>query len=226
MKIHKCLDCKVRSTAAGFLSKVELDHMAENCVEVHFEKGEVIFKQDALSSNIIYLKEGLVKLTMKGPNKDQILKIVKAPEYLGIPTTVGDKVNNYSAVAVNEVIACFVDLATFQKLIHRNGNFAYEIVLTLCRNELQQFHRCINIIQKNLNGRAASSLLNLARNIYENNSFIIHLSRSDLADLIGTSRESVSRVLTEFSEAGLIKISGKEITILNEDRLDKISKAG
>ena len=226
MEIYKCLDCKVRSTAAGFLSDDELDHMSENCVEVHFEKGDVIFKQDALSSNIIYLKEGLVKLTMKGPNKDQILKIVKAPEYLGIPTTVGDKVNNYSAVAISETIACFVDLTTFQKLIHRNGKFAYEIVLTLCRNELQQFHRCINIVQKNLNGRVASALLNLSRNIYEKISFHIHLSRADLADLIGTSRESVSRILTEFSQDGLIQISGKEINLLNEDRLDKISKAG
>ena len=214
------------STAAGFLNKKELDNLGENCVEAHFDKGEVIFKQDALSSNIIYLKEGMVKLTMKGPYRDQILKIVKSPVYLGIPTTVGDKVNNYSAVAINDTVACFIDLSTFQKLIQRNGKFAYEIVLTLCRNELQQFHRCINLTQKNLNGRVAGTLLDFSRNVYKSSSFNIHLSRNDLADLVGASRESVSRVLSEFSKAKLIRVSGKEITILENEKLEKISKAG
>jgi CRP/FNR family transcriptional regulator len=85
---------------------------------------------------------------MKGPNKDQILKIVKAPEYLGIPTTVGDKVNNYSVVAVNEVITCFVDLATFQKLIQRNGNFAYEIVLTFVETNCNNFTGVLTLFRK------------------------------------------------------------------------------
>jgi len=226
MELHKCLECKVRSTAAGFLNGKELDDLGENCVEAHFDQGEVIFKQDALSSNIIYLKEGMVKITMRGPYRDQILKIVKAPVYLGIPTTVGDKVNNYSAMAVNDTIACFIDLRTFQKLIHRNGKFAYEVVLNLCRNELQQFHRCINLTQKNINGRVAGALLDFSRNVYHNKKFNIHLSRTDLADLVGTSRESISRLFSEFAEEGLIKVSGKELTILEEEKLEKISKTG
>ena len=226
MELKSCVECNVRSTAAGFLEGEELDSMAENCVEAHFDKGEVIFKQDALSSNNIYLKEGMVKLTMKGPYRDQILKIVKAPTYLGIPTTVGDKVNNYSAVAINDAIACFIDLGTFQQLIHLNGKFAYEILLTLCKNELQQFHRCINLIQKNLNGRVAGTLLDFSRNIYQKKSFNLNLNRSDLADLLGTSRESVSRIITEFSNEGLIKVSGKEVTIVEPEKLEKISKVG
>lgn len=226
MKSFKCEECEVRSRAAGYLSSEELSDLGENCVEAQFEKGETIFKQHALSSNIIYLKDGLVKITMKGPYRDQILKVVKAPEYLGIPTTMGDKVNNYSAIAISKATACFIDLKTFQTLIRRNGDFANEIVLTLCKNELYQFKRCVNITQKNLNGRVASTLLDLSRNIYESSSFHMHLNRTDLADIVGTSRESISRVLSEFAEDSLIELSGKEISILDENRLDHISKAG
>ncbi len=226
MEKFKCTDCRVKSSAARFLSDEQVEELGSNCVEVHFEPGEVIFKQDALSSNIIYLKEGLAKLTMKGPYKDQILKIVRAPVYLGIPTTVGDKVNHYSAVAINRASACFIDLDTFRKMIFENGHFAWEIILTLCKFELQQFHRCINLTQKQLNGKLAGTLLDLSENIYRSDSFRLDLSRNDLAEMLGTSRESISRLLNEFADEGLIRLSGKEITILEKEKLRDISRTG
>jgi CRP/FNR family transcriptional regulator len=226
MKEFKCTDCKVKSAAARFLTDEQVVELGSHCVEVHFEPGEVIFKQDALSSNIIYLKEGLAKLSMKGPTKEQILKIVRAPAYLGIPTTVGDKVNHYSAIAVNKVSACFIDLDTFRMMVFDNGHFAWEIILTLCRFELQQFHRCINLTQKQLNGKLAGTLLDLAKNIYQSNAFRLDLSRNDLAEMLGTSRESVSRLLNEFADEGLIRLSGKEISILDEEKLRDISRKG
>lgn len=226
MKTYKCEDCPVRSKAANYLSIAELEVLGENCVEAQFEPGETIFKQNALSSNIIYLKEGLVKITLKGPYRDQILKVVKAPQYLGIPTTMGDKINNYSAVAISKVSACFIDLKTFQKMIYRNGEFANEIIITLCKNELYQFKRCVNISQKNLYGRVADALLDLTTNIYQSSDFYMHLNRSDLADIIGTSRESVSRILSDFTKSGIIKVSGKKFTILDQEKLEHISRSG
>ncbi len=226
MERFKCTDCRVKSSAARFLSDDQVHELGSNCVEVHFEPGEVIFKQDALSSNIIYLKEGMAKLTMKGPYRDQILKIVRAPVYLGIPTTVGDKVNHYSAIAVNRASACFIDLATFRKMVFENGHFAWEIILTLCKFELQQFHRCINLTQKQLNGKLAGTLLDLSKNIYQADSFRLDLSRNDLAEMLGTSRESISRLLNDFADEGLIRLSGKEITILKEEKLREISRTG
>lgn len=226
MNNYKCKDCKFQSTATEFLGDIELEELAKNCVEVYFKKGEIIFKQDALSSNIVYLKRGFVKLFMMGPHKEQILKIVKAHAYLGIPTTVGDKVNHYSAMAMDDTQICFIDIHIFKKLLHSNPDFSYEIILNLCRNELAQFHRCINLTQKQLYGRFAGTLLDMTRNVYESNSFHLHLSRSEFADLIGTSRESISRLFTEFSDSGLITVSGKNITILDEGHLESISRKG
>ncbi len=222
----KCTGCRVKSSAARFLSDDQIEELGEHCVEVHFEPGETLFKQDALSSNIIYLKEGLVKLTMKGPYRDQILKLVRAPAYLGIPTTVGDKVNHYSATALNRVAACFIDLNVFRKMIFENGNFSWEIILTLCRYELQQFHRCINLTQKQLNGKLAGTLLDLAGNIYQSSSFHLDLSRNELAEMLGTTRESISRALNEFAEEGIIRLQGREISILDEERLREIYRRG
>lgn len=221
-----CLNCNVRSAAANHLSIDELDLLGKRSVEVEFEKDEVIFKQDAFATNIVYLREGLVKLTMRGHNREQILKIVKAPTYMGIPTTLGDTINNYSAIALTNVSCCFTDRSTFKDFVESNGKFAYEILTVLSKFELRQFHRCVNHIQTQVTGRVAGMLLDFARNLYGSNHFQLTLTRHDLADLLGTSRETISRILTDFVTEKLIEVNGKDITILNDERLEKINLAG
>ena len=222
-----CSICDFKSPATDFLSKRELDHLQENCAQVKFKTGEIIFKQDALSSNIVYIRNGIVKLHMKGPDRESILKIAKAPAYLGIPTTVGDRINHYSATALVDTTACFIDITAFKEFIHKNGQFAYEIILDLCKNELRNFHRCVNMTQKQLNGRIADGLFNIADNVFGGeDEFMMILSRNEFSDLIGSSRESVSRVLTQFHDEGLISMVGKKIKILDRETLQLISKNG
>ncbi|TSA28731.1 MAG: Crp/Fnr family transcriptional regulator [Bacteroidetes bacterium] len=223
---EKCQICDIKSAAVGFLDENQLQLLAENCAEASFKKGEIIFKQNSLSSNIIYLKEGLVKTYMEWHHKGQILNILKAPAYLGIPTTIGDKVNHFSAAALQDTVACFIDINTFKMLIDRNGKFAYEIILYLCKNELQHHQRCLYRTQKHVNGLVADTLLFFSQEIYRDNVFVIPISRSEFGDLIGTTKETVSRVLNEFDKDGLIEIKGKTIKLLDQDMIAKISENG
>jgi len=221
-----CSLCLLKSKAAENLSDEELGILGQNCVEVIFEKGEIIFKQDALSSNIIYVKEGLVKLLIRGPQRAQIIKIKKAPCYLGLPTTIGDKVNHYSAIAQAYTKACFIDLGVFKNLLRLNTDFSYEIIVELCINELEQFNRCVKMLQNQTYGRLANNLLNMADNIFNSDEFDLPLSRNEIADLVSTSRETVSRLLTELDQEGIIRIEGKSIRFLDRARLEEISKNG
>ena len=221
-----CRYCEFKSTAASYLNGDELDSLRSNCAQVNFKSGDIIFKQDALSSNIIYIQTGFVKVHMGGPERESILRISKAPTYLGIPTTVGDRVNHYSATALTDVTACFIDINAFKLFIYKNGNFAYEIILGLCRNELYHFHNCVNLTQKQLNGRIAGALLFIADNIFHKNEFKMILNRLEFADMVGSSRESLSRVLNKFHEENIIKISGKTICLVNREALERISKNG
>lgn len=69
MKKHNCKDCLIKSAAAKYLNTEEFEILENNSVEVSFKKGEIIFKQDALSLNVAYLKTGLAKVHMHGPVK-------------------------------------------------------------------------------------------------------------------------------------------------------------
>ncbi len=221
-----CKNCNLKSSAAKVLSTIELERLGNNCVGVSFRKGDVIFKQGAFSSNIIYVRSGLVKIHMTGPVEEQIIKITKAPSYLGIPTTFGEKVNQYSATAIENTTVCFIDIEVFKEFIFMNGRFAYEIVVELCRNELNSFQKCVSRTQKHIHGRAADALLFFSNGIYGEDEFELPLSRLELGHFINTSRESICRILSDFSKAGIICLSGKNIKILNRDLLETISKNG
>jgi CRP/FNR family transcriptional regulator len=195
-------------------------------VQATFKKGEIIFKENALSSNIIYLQSGLVKLTKEGSQRTQILNIRKGPCYLGLPTTMGDKINHYSAIAIEDSTACFVDISIFKQLLNLNPSFSYDIIVELCKNELLQFNRCVKLVQSQVYGRLAGNLIYFSQDIYNSDEYILPFNRNELADLVCTSRESVSRVLSELTEEKIISLKGKSIKILNKDLLEKISEKG
>lgn len=226
MKAHNCKDCKIKSAAEHFLTPEEFHKLETNSAVVDFKKGDIIIKQYALSLNVVYLRTGLVKVHMRGPAKEKILRIVKAPAYLGIPTTFGDKVNNYSVTALEDTTVCFIDAVFFKMLTYGNGQFAYEIIIDLCKNELFDQQRYINQEQKQIPGRVAETLLCMSDMLYKNSSFNLPVSRNELADLVATSRESLSRILNQFSREKLIKFTGSKIEILDKEKLEMISLKG
>ena len=221
-----CKNCPFNSKAAAMLCDSSFDQLSANHLVLKFKKGDTIIKQGMYSTNVVFLRTGLVKIHLAGPYHEQIVKLVKAPTYLGLPTTFGDKINQYSVTAVSDTEVCFIDVAVFQTILNENREFSHEIVLELCRNELESFRRCANRTQKLIRGNMADALLEFSNRIFMSDNFILPLSQVDLANLVDTSRESVSRILTEFDKDGIIRISGKQIEILNKKTLLLISQNG
>jgi len=224
--IDLCKFCKHKSRASEQLSDTELSAQSDNCAECRFKKGDRIIRQGTLSSNVVFLREGLVKLHMTGPLHEQIIKLTNGPSYLGLPTTFGDKVNHYSATAIEDSLVCFIDLNTFRTFIMNNPNFAYELFIEQCINELNSYHRCVNRTQKQVSGSLAENLLFFADDIYHSDEFILPLSREELGNMIDASRESVCRTLNDFQNEGLIQIDSKKIKLLDKNRLQLISQYG
>ena len=111
-------------------------------------------------------------------------------------------------------------------MLNENREFSNDILIELSKNELESFRRCANRTQKQIRGNMADALLEFSESIFQSESFTLPFSQSELANLVDTSRESVSRVLTEFDKDGSIKIKGKQIVILNKKSLNLISQNG
>jgi CRP-like cAMP-binding protein len=224
---NSCGDCKDKSCAASILQPDELEQISKNSRETPFRKGDILVQAGSMTSNIIYLKAGLVKeYVTNSDNREQILQIVKKYTYLGLPSLFGDRVNHYSYAALTDVKVCYIDVNTFNKLVRENGNFAYEILVSVSRDSLNNFHRFMSLSQKKIYGRVAEAILYFSSIIFEQESFELPFSRQEFADLIGVSRESATRVLLKFVSEGLLSIRGRMITIQNPEMLEKISRNG
>jgi CRP-like cAMP-binding protein len=222
----ECKFCNIKSEAALKLSEEEIEKLSGNCALVNFRKGDQVIKQGTFSTNVAYLRSGLAKVHIAGPHHEQIVRLVKAPSYLGLPTTFGDKINQYSVTVIEKAEVCFIDISTFRFLLGINPGFSYEIMIELCRNELEVFTRCANRTQKQVRGKIADVLLEMSDYIYNSKIFTIPLNQEDIGNLVDSSRESVSRVFAEFEKDGIIRISGKKIEILNKKLLLMISSNG
>ncbi|WP_168194546.1 Crp/Fnr family transcriptional regulator [Antarcticibacterium arcticum] len=200
--------------------------MNEHSSQAIFQTGEVLIRQDSPTNSIVFIKSGLVKIHTQGPNRERIMNISKAPSYLCLHSTFGDKINHFSATALEPTAVCFIESNVFTSLIQENGNFAYEVIQSMGRGELQNFHYLIDIAQKQNMGRVAHVLLYFAKQIYISNTFNLPLSRQELADLAGITRESISRILHKFHNEELIHIEGRKISLKNDRALKEISDKG
>ncbi|MCX6270273.1 MAG: Crp/Fnr family transcriptional regulator [Bacteroidetes bacterium] len=226
-KLNSCHDCKDISCAAAVLKISELELVNMNSLENEVKKGDIILHEGSMTSHIIYLKTGLVKEFIRQPNgREQILQIVKQHTYLGLPSLFSDRINHYSYAALENSHICYIDINVFNRLIRQNGEFAQQILISVCKDSLNNFNRFIKQSHKKIYGRVADAILYFSGIVFENDRFDLPFSQREFADLIGLSRESTTRVLIKFKNEGIISIKGKSITINNPDLLEQISLKG
>ncbi|MBI5540193.1 MAG: Crp/Fnr family transcriptional regulator [Bacteroidia bacterium] len=222
-----CSDCVDMSCAVSLLNKAQYTLLSNNSLESEIKKGEIIIRSDSLISNIVYLKTGYVKEFVIDQNKEtRIIQILRNHTYLGLHSLFGDKINHYSYAALEDLKVCYIDINIFKQLIKSNGSFAYQILRDIGKENIYNYYRFIANSKNNIDGRFANILLYLSEKIYEKNKFELQLSRQELADLIGISRESTTRIITKFKKDGIINVSRNSIELVKIELLQRISKNG
>ncbi len=224
--INECKTCTYKSKAAVLLNDADVSNLSCNNLTVKFKKGDSIITQGTFSTNVVYLRSGIVKIHIQGPYQEQIIRLVKEPRYLGLPTTIGDKINQYSVTALSDVEVCFIDIDTFRSLLKDADHFSCEIILDMCKDELESMRRCAMRTQKQTRGNIADVILDFSNNIFKSEVFTLPVSQKEIGNLVDTGRESVSRILSEFHNDGIIRLTNKKIEILNKESLKLISNTG
>lgn len=222
-----CLECTDKSCAVSVLNNNELEILSGNSSEIFLKRGELLYKEGSLSSNIIYLKSGLVKEFTTGiNNKEQIIQIIKSHSYLGLSSMFGNKMSMYSYSVLDDAKICYIDSEVFKNLIQTNGKFSYEILVSVCRENINNYHRCLNKSIKQMYGRFADALIYFSSVIYESDEFELPVTQTELAALIGATRESITRMFTKFKNEKIIDVENRKVKILKPDLLQNISRKG
>lgn len=228
IKTESCVNCTIKSSVVSILNKEELGVLEKGCLQTEFHKGELIFKEGSPANHIVYIRDGFVKLSKKGiGGKDYILSISKKGAYLGI-NNLNKKTKQYyiSATALTTTKVCFIDIQKFNALLHKNCNFATEVISYIFDDEMNYYDRLANNVRQQVPGRLANTLFYFRHQVYNQNPFQLNITKVELASLIGTSRESVTRLLKEFQDENIIKMEKSVIHILDESKLETIRQKG
>ena len=108
----------------------------------------------------------------------------------------------------------------------KTGLYAFQMMQQFSSQGMELLNKLIYFPQKQIPGRMAEVLLFFSSEIYGNDHFALPLSRQELADLVYSTKESVSRTLTEFKNDKMIEIEDRNITLLSIDLLKILSKLG
>ena len=212
---HHALSGTISGLPFGeFLLPEEVEELTLNTSTVNFEKREVIFRQNTPVSHVMFVRSGFVKVYKEGYNKRAvILKIATAGEFLGMMSVYGGKMHEFSASSVQHAEIGFIDLGVADRIIKQNGNFAAKIIEALSRDGLFIFERIMNQTYKQLPGRMAAVILYFSDIIFKQQVFDFPLTRRELAELAGTTKESFIRTLAEFKHDKIIDLEGARVSI-------------
>ena len=222
-----CVSFIYENSCFDLLTPDEKQLVDSKSVLVNYKKGEMICKQGSFASHMMYLEKGLVKIYLEGNPKDLILTLTPQKNLMGLQALYeGNNTFLYSISTYTESVVRLIDIQIFKQLLKQNPIFAYRILNIVNESTSQSYGRFFSLTQKQLHGRLADILLCLSRKIFKSEAFDLPLSRSDLSDLTSMSTESVIRIMKDFKDDGIIDINNKSITLLDVERLDRISEKG
>ena len=224
---NECSDCLKRCNMFNHLSHDEIKYINESRYEAKFRAGETIFKQGSPTSHIVSFSIGLAKLYMEANNhRDVIISLVQPTSLIGGAGLYLDGRHKFSLAALIDCNVCFIDIKPFKELIKSNSNFAVSFIEDISLQDNRLMKKLVNTTIKQSHGRMAEVLLYMAQSVFRKYEFDIVLSRQELADFTGMSKEGAIRILKEFKSDGLIECENQEFRIIDIKRLEEISLNG
>jgi CRP/FNR family transcriptional regulator len=225
--ITSCTISSHQCKCFDILSPAEQRYLEDHSVRVRYKKKEIICKQGGFVSQVMHVEHGLAKVYIDNGKNTLVLKIIPSGNLLGL-SAISEEFNTYqySAMAYVDTDIRQIDISAFRSLVGTNPAFAREVIDILSSNHVQITGRFFCLTHKQAYGRLADILLCLSDRIFKTSEFELPLSRQDLAELSGMSSETVIRMLKKFDDEGLIRMEGKNFSVLDYHRLKRISETG
>lgn len=219
--------CDLQAPCFQALSPEEIELVRSSKTQVQFRKGDNLTKQGTFASYVLFMVKGLANQYIEsGTAKRFNLRIIQAGEFVGLSSVFSTNTFNYSSVALTDCHVFLVEKAAISKIISQNGKFGLGLISRYSEQNVNLFDTLRIVLYKQMNGRMADTILYIDELKTEYSTIFQLLTRKDIADYAGVSTESAVKLLKTFEKEGILKLQGKDISILNHDLLKEISKNG
>ena len=225
--MNKVRNVLIQSQLFGGLPDEHLAEIENIAVPRRYDKGEMVFHDGDEGIGFYLVVAGIVnvyKLSSEG--KEQILHIVGEGDTIGAVPVFSGESFPANARAVTPCHLLFFNREKFIRLITHQPSLTMNI-LALLSARLREFTVQVeNLSLKEIPGRLASYLLDLAREQGNRDRIALNISKLQLAGLLGTGPESLSRALGSLKSKKLIEEKGSMIRLLNRALLEELAEKG
>lgn len=222
--------CAKKVSIFSTLHDEQVREIADMVVHRNYKKGQIVFFEGDISDKLYIINKGKVKIfkyTKEG--KEQILYILTNGDFTGDLSLLKKSKLEFNAEALEDTAVCTLTKEDFDKILEKNPQITLKI-LEVVHDRLVSLENLIQRLStKDVETRIAGVILTLIDNFGKETKegivLELPLSREEIGNYSGLTRETVSRTLTSMQDSGLIELVGnKKIIIKDIEYLRDISK--
>ena len=229
-----CQQCPhYQHSLLGACQHTELSLIAGSKQHQFYAKGQYIFQAGARVSGLYCVFQGKVKVSkLSADGKEQIIRLAREGDVLAYRSLMSGDTCTTTATALTDCVVCLVPRPDFFSLLEQNPQFSHSLLRLMAQNLGEAEERLLHTAYKPVRERLAEALL-LLHQVFEpapaaepaprKVAFSIPVSREDLAALTGTTKETASRLLSDFRHEGMVTTQGSRITIRQLEKLSQLA---
>ena len=209
------------------LPEDQISAIKQIAVEKTVNKGEILFSEGDEGKGFFVIAEGRLKVFKVSPEgKEQILHILGPGQPFGEVSVFAGQRFPANAQALDKARVLFLPRAAIVTLIAANPSLALNMLAVMSK-KLRQFAAQIeNLSLKEMPARLASYLIFLAEKQDAVDMVTLKISKGQLASILGTIPETLSRIFAKLAGQNLIRVEGKKITLLDRSGLEDLADYG
>lgn len=195
--------------------------------ERNYRKGTVIFMEGEPGEGFHFVKSGKVKIIkMTDDGREHIIHILGPGDLFAEVLLFNNRPYPATAIAGEDARVGIIKNSDLERLVLTNNALALQIIKALSQRLLYAQQKIKNLALNDVTARTAETLLRLGRQHGKQTAngleITLDLSRQDLASLVGTTRETVTRTLSVLKKDGLIEFDGHQLIIINPQKLARL----
>jgi CRP-like cAMP-binding protein/CheY-like chemotaxis protein len=190
-----------------------------------YKKKQLIYTEGNHPSHLYYLEKGKVKLFKTNEEgKELIVSLSNEGDFFGHIALLEGATYKVSAEAIEDSEIAVIPKQEFEELINSNPEVAKKFIKLLANDVTEKELQLLNIAYNSLRKKVADALISFQEKFQKNDgeSFVIDISRENLATVAGTATESLIRTLSDFRNEKLIDIKDGKITIVDINKLKRL----
>ncbi|MFI5134425.1 MAG: Crp/Fnr family transcriptional regulator [Chitinophagales bacterium] len=215
----------------GTLTPEERHSIRSSTETMRVKAHKILFEEGTYPKGIYRIVSGRVKFYKQtGDGLTQLLGICTANEVFGYRALISNQIHSISATTMEPSVLEFIPASAFMNVLSKSSDFANFLLTKLSQDFGIYINRAMLFAQMDVRRRLAVTLLMLNEKFKSpkavTSTSSIHISRTDLAGFVGSTLETVIRMLKKFVEEGLIKANGKNIVITDLKRMAEVAEIG